>query len=254
MLVLLAAAVQCSNAAGEEPVPAHLPVQTDASGIETCTNDLGWTVELSRLRIAVANLEFTIGGETHASLPQKLLGWLVPEAMAHPGHYAGGEVTGELRGDFLLDLPAHAGTTLGSATLLPGDYRGVNLSFRRAGKADAADDDDPLRGHTAHLAGVATRQSQTIEFEAVLDVDEATPMVGGTFDLAVTEESTDRLGLTAFTIDPSEGDSLFDGIDFAELDAHGDGQVLIAPGSASHNVMRKTLVRHDHWGVEVLEP
>ena len=47
------------------------------------------------------------------------------------------------------------------------------------------------------------------------------------------------------------GDSLFDGIDFGALDTDGDGEVAIEPASAAHNVLAKTLVRHDHWGMEV---
>jgi hypothetical protein len=239
------------DAAGEEPSPVYLPVEASSAGLGTATNDLGWAVEVSTVRIAISNLELTIEGETHASLPRRLLRLAIGEALAHPGHYAGGTVTGELRGDYLLELPERAGDELGTATLLPGAYHGVNLWFRAAGAADELAPDDPLLGHGALLAGTASRDAEVVAFEARLDLDPATQMVGGPFDLVVDESTVCRLGLTVYTIDPSEGDTFFDGIDFGALDDDGDGQLLIEPGTAAHNVLAKALVRHDHWGLEV---
>jgi hypothetical protein len=119
--------------------------------------------------------------------------------------------------------------------------------LRTAGAGDAAP--AALIGHTALLSGTATRGAQIETFMAVLDVAAGTQMVGGPFDLAVDERTDAILHLTLFTLDPAEGDTLFDGLDFALLDGDTDGQVDILPGSEAHNILMKTLIRHDHWGV-----
>ena len=242
---------------GSEPAAVSLAVVAADDGITPCANDLGWTVTLDEVRVAVADLEFTIEGETHAAdtssrasrVARRLVNLMVPAAMAHPGHQAGGEVTGALSGDFVADLLD--GTALGVAVLLAGDYHGVNLSFRQAVVADGLDESDPLVGHSAVLSGTAAKGDASIAFRAVLDVTPGVAMVGGPFDLAVRPDTDATLVLTLYTIDPSEGDTLFDGLDFGALDADGDGVLAIGPGEAAHNVLAKTLVRHDHWGIVV---
>lgn len=240
---------------GSEPARVSLAVVAAPDGLATCTNDLGWQVVLDGARVAIADLEFTIEGEVHVARTapavlqgaRRLAALLVPAARAHPGHQAGGEITGTLDGDFLPDL-LDVGD-LGVATLLEGDYHGVNLAFRRAGATDGLAEDDPLAGHTAVLSGTATKGEATVTFHAVLDVADGLRMVGGPFDLAVRPDTAATLRLTLFTIDPSESDTLFDGLDFGALDDDVDGIVAILPGQAAHNVLAKTLVRHDHWGV-----
>ncbi len=241
-LIVSVLAIGVCSPEGEEPARLTLPFVVSDAGIEPVENAEGWTVTLSAFRLAVADIEFTIEGETHASLSDLI----VPPAMAHPGHYAGGEVTGELLGRFILDLQGGE-HPVGDATLLTGEYHGVNLGFRVADEQDGLDEDDPLLGHTAHLEGVATQGDRAIDFSATLDVAEGTEMVGGPFELSLTEETEGVMVLRVLTLDPSEGDTLFDGLDFGALDEDGDDAVEIAPGTAEHNVLMKTLIRHDHY-------
>ena len=250
-LVLTTLALGVCDPEGEEPSPVSLPVVTDGSQVVPCANAEGWTVEVASFRAAVRDLELTIEGETHASLLRRASELAVPSASAHPGHYAGGEVTGELPGDFVLDFVAGDGAPLGEAAALPGDYNGMNLYFRAATTADGLADGDPLVGHAAVISGTATKDATTVQFEAVLDVEDGTQMVGGPFELAVGAGTAATLGLALYTIDPSEGDTLFDGLDFGALDSDGDGDLAIAAGDEAHNVLMKTFVRHDHWGLIV---
>jgi hypothetical protein len=252
LVTLLAASPGACSPSGDEPATVYLPVRADGAELLECTNDEGWAVRLAEFRLAVRNIELTLEGETHARLFDRLSDLLVPRALAHPGHSAGGEVAGELSGDFLLELSVDEPQPLGDAALLTGDYFGVNLTFRRAGESDGLPDDDPLPGHTAFVSGTATRDDETVDFTAVLDVKKGTQMVGGPFELEVTEQTEAVLALRVYTIDPSEGDTLFDGLDFAALDGDGDGEVHIEPGQAAHNVLMKTLIRHDHYGIEVV--
>ncbi len=250
-IALLAAAliVGVCDPGGDEPASVSLPVVVDGDEIVECVNDEGWTVEVSVFRLAVRDLEFTIEGEVHAGLPDRILELLIPTARAHPGHSAGGDVTGELTGDFVLDLRADMEQSLGRADLLVGEYHGFNLSFRAAQESDGLDANDPLLGHTVVIAGQATRGADTVDFTAVLDVEGRTEMVGGPFTLDVTDNTSSTLALRIHTIDPYENDTLFDGLDFFEIDDDHDGVALIEPGDEAHNVLAKTIVRHDHYSV-----
>lgn len=242
LLTTMLAAIAC--APSQEAVHVQLDVELDASGILPTRNDGDWVVELTTVRIAVTDLQFTILGEMHRA-SASLGGWLISRAWAHPGHYAGGDVTGELAGDFILDWSA--GVKLGTADLLAGEYQGMNFTFRAAVVADGLTAADPLLGHTAHLTGRALKGEQQIDFTAVLDVAAGTQMVGAPFEDTVQASRVSPIVVRFLLTDPVEGTSLFDGLDFAALDSDGDGVVSIGPGDEAHNILRRTLQAHVHY-------
>jgi hypothetical protein len=238
-IAILLSLAACS---GKEAVEVELPVVVSAERIEPATNDLGWTVTVSALRAAVHDIQFTIEGEEHeADIAARRLG-----PVPHPGHAAGGDVTGELPGDFVLDW-MDDGAALGTGVLLTGDYHGANFTFRRAGEADGLDEGDPLLGHTFHVVGRAEKDGDAIDFDLVLDVEDDTELIGAPFDLEVTESTTSAIGLEIATIDPFEDDTLFDGLDCAALDDDGDGAIEIRPGDEAHNRLRRLFQAHDYY-------
>lgn len=234
---------------GSEPATVTLPLVVDGSGLGAFTTAEGYEIELSALRVAIRDLELTVGGETHASLLRRLERLTLPVAFAHPGHYAGGDVTGELPGRFVLDFFAGDDTPLGDATMLEGDYHGMNLTFRAADEDDGLAADDPLLGHAIALAGVARRDDHEQAFEAVLDIDEDTQMVGAPFSLEVRPGATSTLVVRLLMVDPStESDTVFDGVELPELE--GDETLGIEPGDDAHNILRRRIQVHDHWWLE----
>ena len=237
-LALLAAA-GCSDT--QEAVTVELPVAVAAAPLPAATTDLGYTVEVARLRVAVARVQFTIAGEQHDVAAR-----VGPRP--HPGHSAGGEVTGELPGEHVLVWDGAARPALGTGRLIAGAYRGANFALREAGGADELPAGDPLLGHTFHVEGTAARAGTTTPFDAVLDVAPGTEVIGAVFEHAVTAASTETLALTFHPTDPSEGDTAFDGIDFFALPAAA-GVLEIRPGSAAHNILRRVLQTHDHYAV-----
>jgi hypothetical protein len=222
----------------EESTAIDLEVVTAALPATPIVTDLGYTVELTRVQLGATGIEFTIGGETHDGT---VLGGPAPP---HPGHAAGGEVTGELPGDFVLtfDDAPHA---LGTGTLLTGSYEGANLTLRQVAATELAGG-DPLAGHTAHLIGTATRDAETIAFDALLDVDAGTQVVGAVFQHDLDGQTTGTIELELLPVDPFEADTAFDGIEFADL-ALTDDVALVRPGDDAHNRMRRALATHDHW-------
>jgi len=231
----------------EEAQRVQLEVEVEDAALMAGDNDLGWRVELGAARLAVSDLQFTILGEMHeasAWLPS----WVLGRAWAHPGHLSGGDVTGELTGEFVLDWVAGGGRRLGTAEMLTGVYQGLNFGFRAAAASDGLPADDPLLGHSAYFAGTASKAGQTITFTAQIDVDAGTQMVGAIFDLEVERTDQASISIQLVPVDPIDGFSLFDGLDFAALDPDGDGVVTIVPGDAAHNFVRRTVQSHVHYG------
>ncbi len=245
-----------------------LPVVVDGSGVTPVTTDLGYEVQVTTLRVAVSDLVFTVAGEVHtasvwdristalASTTTLASSALIPQAHAHPGHYQGGEVTGELRGDFVLDWTADDGVELGAANLIAATYSAANFTFGH-GAADTLGDDDPLVGHTAIVAGVATRDSDSVTFTIVVDSPDDRALVGAPFDATVQASDMGPLQFRVNTFDALEGDTLFDAIDFVALDTDGDGDLLITPDGIetqdAYNVFRRVFQTHDHYSIHLQE-
>lgn len=242
-LLLAAAAAACVPSQEAESV--RLQVAVDGSQLGDVVNDLGYEVHLEAAKLAIGDVGFTISGEMHGATAS-LWRLVVPTAWAHPGHYAGGDVTGVMSGMFVADFLSGDGATLGEALLIVGDYNGANIDLRVASDAE---DVDPLKDHTAYFAGTARRGGQTIVFTAALDVDAGVQVVGAPFEDTITVDSQGPLRLQLIARDPTGGLTLFDGLDFAALDGDGDGQVAIVPGDAAHNVFRRALATHVFYDV-----
>jgi len=237
---------------GTEAESVTLPVVSDGSGMSAFTTADGCQVEIKHLLVAVSDLEFTVSGETHGRLLDKIEKLLIPKAYAHPGHLAGGEVTGELTGNFLLSPTRGDDLRIGDATLLEGEYHGMNLTFRKATAEDKTFPDDPIVGHTIRVEGTAMKDGGSYDFFALVDIDENTKMVGAPFTLNLDASDPGwTLDVKILSQDPStEGDTLFDGIDFAGLDENQDGNIRILPGDAAHNILKRRFQVHDHYWVE----
>ena len=237
--------------AGCSPAEAprvELPVLVDGSGLEVADTDLGWTIQFDHARVTLIDLRFTTAGEVHQERQPtgaaQLLGrWrntLISTAYAHPGHFQGGEVIGELPGTYVVDYATEDGRELGIGTLIVGDYTAYDFLLGRA-SAEEVEDGDPLLGHTALLSGTATGPAdEVVAFTIVIDSPLDRQIVGAPFEVEVAEESSFEIGLRLLSTDPYEEDHLFDGIDFALLDAAdgaADGALLLVdPETAETDV------------------
>jgi hypothetical protein len=226
----------------------ELDVVVDSDGMVEFVNAEGYTIRLTRMRVAFENVEFTTGGEEHMAMLRPLVDLMIPTAYAHPGHDAGGEVIGEMDGRFVVDW-LDEGALLGTAVLIQSDYNGANFVFTRARPGDGIDASDPIVGHTFEIAGEATKDGETWTFSGFVDEDEGRRVIGLPFDLEVDATTDETLGLQLLPKDPAEADTAFDDLDFAALDDDGDGIVQIVPGEAAANVLKKQLQIHDHYAV-----
>lgn len=238
----------------------ELAVVADGSASTRVTTDLGYRIELTEARIAVRDIVFTIAGEVdRASVLQRVPNLLVPVAYAHPGHFQEGNVTGELPGRFVADWVAANPPLLGRATLITGTYTAANFVFDRGSVEAGLAPNDALVAHTARLTGRAERDGVRVDFAVVVDSPEGRAMVGAPFEATVGEDAAGQLALRFELLDPIEGDTVFDGIDFVALDGDRDGRVSIQPDlsevkvEAAYNLFRRTLQTHDHFSVRYRE-
>lgn len=254
---LALAASCCACADAREARRVELPVVVDPRGITPVQTDLGYRVELSRAALVVDDLQLTVAGEAStASLWRALAEHVIGTAHAHPGHFEGGDVTGELPGHFVLEL-LEPDTTMGLATLIVGAYRSGNFTFGQAVPGDGLPEGDALLGHTAVFAGAASRAGVSTEFSFVIDAPAGRELIGAPFEVEVTESSPAGLRFELLTRDPVEGDSLFDGIEFGGLftEAGRDvsPRVAVHPDSTdpglvdAYETFRRTLQTHDHF-------
>lgn len=246
-------------AAAEEPARVQLRVMASPEGMAPVQTDLGYLVELSEARIVLDDLQFTVAGEASAaSLWQRMTELVIPSALAHPGHFEGGDVTGELRGHFIVDLFAPDAAMLGVASLIVGKYSSSNFTFGEAGPGDGLTRGDALLGHTAVLVGEASQGGDNVSFSVVLDAPPGRQLIGAPFDVDISEASPDALSFGVLTLDPVEGDTLFDGIDFGALStsssgSNSGGALALQPDSAdpllagAYDTLRRAFQTHDHF-------
>ncbi|MEL6179275.1 MAG: hypothetical protein AAFS10_09985 [Myxococcota bacterium] len=239
----------CSDS--QEALRVELPVVADGNGLHEVTTDQGYTIEITAMRVALTGLEFTTSGEAHLAWwsPSR---WLMGVAYAHPGHYAGGEIIGELPGRYVVDLVEGSGVELGVATLLEGDYNGANFTFAQAGMDDGLEPSDPLMGHSVWLEGVARRDGQTVAFTATIDQDDDRQVVGAPLELELSQGMEVMLGFQLLPQDPATGATLFDGIDFASLDSDSLGHITLEGEAPDANRLRRALQTHDFYNIAVL--
>lgn len=141
-------AVVASSCGGTARTRRTFPLVV-SSTTGTMVTDSGWTVTLSTARVSLASARF-FSGEVPVVRRFDPLGWLIPSAWAHPGHYVPGEALGELLTPVDADL-LDGDTAWGDVSAVTGEYGSLQLTLGAAG---------------LHLAGTATNDTQSITFDA----------------------------------------------------------------------------------------
>jgi hypothetical protein len=110
-IALFAVSFACSSpeTAGQR-IDVATRIEGEASARTGFENAFGWTIELSRARVAFEHLYYVTGESVGAS---RAWNPLVGMAHAHPGHYDAGEVLAEMGEHVVVDLLAR-GAELGA--------------------------------------------------------------------------------------------------------------------------------------------
>jgi len=213
----------------EEAKRVEIAVEVLPSLSAPVMSSSGFEVNITEASVVFRDFEFTIKGEEHASL------WdlLIPSAFAHPGHYSGGQVTGELPGAFEVDLLV--GRELGMASLIVGTYEGANLSFGTLAEASGS-----LR-----IAGVATRDQDVVEFELDVEMEPTFQVIGIPFAAEIREKEDRTIYLRVLDHDGITG--IFDGLDL-ESRIGVEGSVILEESDV--NRVRRRFLGHAFYSLE----
>ena len=222
-LLLLAFWVGCSPS--EEATTVTRPLHVDGAGITAVQSDLGYTITLTAARAVITNVQFIRAQDVVARGPLSgpPMSWLVGTAHAHPGHGDGGTVVGELPGEHVVDWLGQTDAAIGEAMLI-GEANGLTFAFA-----------SPT---SVQIAGVASKDGVDHPFAADFDLRNIA-VEGVPFLLDAL--NAEAWGLQLTTADPFEGDTLFDGIDFATA--------TWSVGDEGHNRLGRALRTHDHYVV-----
>ena len=261
-LLVIGGAVAPVGCTGPVDAPVvELPVEVlwQGGSFETTAVDgeEPYHIELEDVRIAIRGMVFTIAGELHGS-NDALPAFRPSRAFAHPGHYQGGDVTGEMPGRFIIDWTREDGRGLGQASLIAGTYEAANFVFDRADETQL-DASDVLIGHTAYFSGTASRGGVSTHFAIAIDSPIDRELVGVPFEAEVSaSDAAERsLAFEFHPVDDLEGDTFFDGVDFEALDQDGDGELTLGEGEtdaeleAVYNLIRRIFQTHDHYRIEM---
>jgi len=252
--VALAALSGGCGSESREAREIEVPVVVDPAASDPVETDEGWKVVVEALWMSLRDLAFTTEGRMHAarSAPGgRLIDWVVPAARAHPGHRAGGDVIGELNGTWTVDWLDSGRRALGDATMLEGEYNGANFGFGEIDPDAAGEPPESAVGSAIYLRGTAEKGDRRVAFEAAIEQPEDRRVIGAEMSYEVSGETGDRLVLRAAPEEPEEGDTWFDGIDFAGLeDDRDDGPARIAEGESAYNRLQKAFRRHEHYRIE----
>lgn len=241
----------CSEGS-QEAERVELPVFTSAAGLSPVNNALGYTITITSARMAISDVGFTTNGELHVKRAPLWKRLLINEAQAHPGHYAGGDMIGELAGRHVATF-GQAGEQLGTATMITGQYNGLNLTLTQATANDGLGAQDPMLGHSVELVGQAKRGERTIRFTARIQQDEGRQVVGAPFDQEITKDAKGKIELMLMSQAPGSQETLFEGVDFEALDQDSDDAVEIAPGAPAHNLIRRALSTHEFYQARFIQ-
>ena len=260
LLQLVAIVYLVVTSACNEPKEApkvQLPVYTEADRWSPFMTDLDYAIEIERVQLVAKDLNFTTSGQLHSStLWQKVTSSILPIVHAHPGHSQGGEVIGELMGEFLFEWSPGDRKFLGIATLIAGPYSAADFTFGY-GSMDSSPSNDQLMDHSIFLSGTATKNEQVLSFLITIDAPNDRKLIGIPFDAMIKSNLNGELMIRFHGTDPSEANSIFDQIDFVMLDQDYDDVVVIDPDIVAvedaYNIIRRSLLTHDHYSVEYTE-
>ncbi len=174
------AGLRCGlSGTGGRPVTFQMGLRTARAPGEAevgrFTTDTGWRVELSVARMLLGPIYLfenpsPLAGTTARSVWRGLGELLVPTAHAHETFFSGGRVLGEWDREVVFDLLANGSEThvLGRSPGIAGVARSFSLLLQPASAALGAEAAQ-LGGHSLVLEGTASREGQTVTFQAGLD-------------------------------------------------------------------------------------
>lgn len=216
---------------GGRRIEVSTRIQGEALAKTGFENDLGWTIELTRARVALDHLYYVTG----ESVGARLWNPFVSVAYAHPGHYDAGEVLAEMTDHVAVDLLAEP-RALRPREAVTGAAHSTVVAFGSLSDAPSVSDAGVSGEKTVEVEGHATSGTARVEFRAtvatsdLLHADSNLPEVEGCpFDGELSASGT-----VTCEIRPSVW---LDQVDFTAFSRNATTQVTFARGSEQHNAL-----------------
>jgi len=180
-------------------IALHTEITADPVIQSTFTTGFGWDVTLSKAKVATSAFYYFDGPPPTAlfkvrkrSIGERIGGFFVGTAWAHPGHYQAGTALGEaiFTAPVAFDLFSAGPVKLADGDGVTGIYRSARFVLPQQAPAD-----DVLNGHLAAVEGQAVKHGQAdakpIYFRLIADYDDISMNVNeGAVDGCVLDETT----------------------------------------------------------------
>lgn len=234
-----------------EEAPRHeIPVVADGGSLEAVETDRGWTVEFGVVEMRLRDVEFTVGGETHDTGEvawRQIYEALVPTAVAHPNHAAGGQVGGTVDGPVMARFEPGQTAELGIGTFLEGRYAGYDVTF-----AATESGDGPESGLDAdvmvRIEATARRDDAEVPFAIDIDDIDTSTVRGGALSMRLPDEDINAVAIEFSGQDPWSDTTIFDGIDFSDFESESDERVGIDDTEVAYARIRSAVTAHEFYG------
>lgn len=233
-LSLSACSSDAQDSTGGKRIVLATLVQPNAAIREDFTTGTKWSVKLDSARLAIGGLYYFDGKPALASNErrtplQRLQGFFIGTAYAHPQHYVAGNALGEMVEPSSVNL--FEGAELADAEGVTGTFRSGRVVLPSQVIGPAAEE---LAGHIAAASGVATKADRTVYFTVsadLADIEETSPRAeidGCVFD----EVDVTGDGTVTLTVTPSKWFNL---VDFDAIESGREGEPTeIVRGDVAH--------------------
>ncbi len=195
-----------------------------AEPVATFANARGWNIALTEARVALGPVYF-YGAEPQATLFDRLLGIRVAHACPAHAQYDRGAVLGELLQQHVIDLLSQQEQSTGVVAGEAGTCRMIELHLHPPGQVPPGSPTNAfsaLNGHTAWIAGTATKESATIQFQGGMTIPDQGTMqivenIGAQIDLTGASNQSGRVVIQVLL------DKWFANVDFSTLPENTEG-------------------------------
>jgi len=236
----LGAGVVLGACAGPNTGGKRVTVSTRARGDiaehPVVENSLGWSIEVTRARLALDYLYYVSGPPAGLVRRDDFFSSsiAISTAHAHPGHYDSGDVLAELQGPVTLDLLAPE-TTLGEGAGVTGLALSAIVTLGSLGG-----DDETL---AVVLEGVASQGEITVPFRASVAraaIDNPTSHLPEVDGCPLDDAEIEGDGTVLLEVGVAVW---LDNIDFAEVSVPESGVAELEPETPPHNAFRRGIAK-----------
>jgi hypothetical protein len=218
---------------GGERVAIETRAKSDLVEGPVLENALGWSIELTKGRLALEHLYY-VSGPPAGLVQRSIDAFGIRTAHAHPGHYDAGDVLAELPQPVTLDLLAPE-SSLGEGRGVTGPALSAVVTLGSLGGDDAA--------LAAVIEGLASRDDAVISFRAEVEraaIQHPTSQLPEIDGCPLSGGPIESDGTVLLEVQVAVW---LERIDFSEVPAAEEGRTLLEPGMPPHNAFQRGLVK-----------